>query len=256
MEFENKRVLITGGTSGIGLAAAEAFTSDGALVCIVGRSEKSLRKASEKINSERLHLIEGDVSTAEGCKKIVTKTAGKLGGIDIVVNSAGIWLEGPAEMVTDAQWNSVMDTNLRGTFFICRHAIPYLEKSSGCIVNISSDSGLVGNDLAAVYCASKGGITLLTKSLAVELARKNIRVNAVCPGDVATPMLDKAMETYGGGDDEAYIKDLLEVYPERPGRRFTRPEEVARCILFLASGKVEAITGACLSIDFGLTAGY
>jgi len=255
MEFENKKVLITGGTSGIGLSAAEAFLSEGATVCISGRTESSLQKVSATLRADALYLTAGDVSSAAGCAEIVTDAAEKLGGLDVVVNSAGIWLEGPAEEVTDKDWNAVIDTNLKGTFFICRHAIPYLEKSSGCIVNISSDSGLVGNDLAAVYCASKGGVTLLTKSLAVELARKNIRVNAVCPGDVATPMLDAAMEK-SGMDSREYIEELLDVYPERPGRRFTRPEEVARCILFLASGKVEAITGACLSIDFGLTAGY
>jgi NAD(P)-dependent dehydrogenase (short-subunit alcohol dehydrogenase family) len=179
-----------------------------------------------------------------------------MGGIDVLVNSAGVWMEGPAEEVSEEQWSEVIDTNLKGTFFMCRYAIPYLEKSAGCIINLSSDSGLVGNDLASVYCASKGGVTLLTKSLAVELARKNIRVNAVCPGDVATPMLDRAVEEHGGGQNDKYIEQLLEIYPERPGRRFTKPEEVARSILFLASGSVEAITGACLSIDFGLTAGY
>jgi NAD(P)-dependent dehydrogenase (short-subunit alcohol dehydrogenase family) len=255
MEFSDKKVLITGGTSGIGLATAAAFQKEGAEVCITGRTAQRLDRAASQLKTEKLHIVEGNVSTTKGCELIVTEAAEKLEGIDVVVNSAGIWLEGPAEEVTEKKWNAVIDTNLKGTFFICRFAIPHLEKSSGCIVNISSDSGLVGNDLAAVYCASKGGIILLTKALAVELARKNIRVNAVCPGDVATPMLDAAMKD-SETDSEQYIQELLEVYPERPGRRFTKPEEVARSIVFLSSEKVEAITGACLSIDFGLTAGY
>jgi NAD(P)-dependent dehydrogenase (short-subunit alcohol dehydrogenase family) len=261
MEFNNKRVLITGGTSGIGFTTAAAFLKAGASVCISGRSEKSLLDAADRLEKEAgtVFGMPADVSSSAGCQELVNEAAEILGGIDILVNSAGIWLEGPADEVTEEQWDTVIDTNLKGTFFMCRYCIPFLEESSGCIVNLSSDSGLVGNDLAAAYCASKGGVTLLTKSLAVELARKKIRVNAVCPGDVSTPMLDRAAINYiseNGGTVEEYTEELLKAYPERPGRRFTRPEEVAQSILFLSSSKVEAITGACLSIDFGLTAGY
>ena len=262
MEFNEKRILITGGSSGIGKAAAKAFLKNGAVVCISGRNADKLKKTVNELKqiSDRLYGIPADVSAACECEKLVAEAASKLGGIDVLVNSAGIWLEGPADEVTEQEWDTVVDTNLKGSFFMCRYAIPLLAENSGCIVNLSSDSGLVGNDLASVYCASKGGITLLTKSLAVELARQNIRVNAVCPGDVSTPMLDKAVaDCCGTGSDElpeTYLSSLLEHYPERPGRRFTRPEEVAQCILFLASDRIEAVTGACLSIDFGLTAGY
>ena len=261
MEFNNKRVLITGGTSGIGFSAAAAFLKAGASVCISGRTEASLLEAADRLEKEAgtVFGLPADISVPSDCAELVNETAEIMGGIDILVNSAGIWLESPAEEVTEEQWNNVIDTNLKGTFFMCRYSIPYLEENSGCIVNISSDSGIVGNDLASVYCVSKGGITLLTKSLAVELARKGIRVNAVCPGDVATPMLDRAAADYSaktGKTIEEYSEELLKIYPQRPGRRFTRPEEVAQSILFLSSEKVEAITGACLSIDFGLTAGY
>jgi NAD(P)-dependent dehydrogenase (short-subunit alcohol dehydrogenase family) len=262
MEFSNKRVLITGGTSGIGLSTAAAFLKEGASVCISGRSEESLLKAAAELeqDTDMVFGLPADISGTSGCKELVNEAVEIMGGLDILVNSAGVWLEGPAEDVTEDEWNMVMDTNLKGTFFMCRYAIPFLEESSGCIVNVSSDSGLIGNDLAAVYCASKGGVTLLTKSLAVELARKCIRVNAVCPGDVATPMLERAASDYldnePGATKEQYVQELLSAYPERPDRRFTRPDEVARSILFLSSDKVEAITGACLSIDFGLTAGY
>lgn len=257
MEFNHKRVLITGGTSGIGLATAEAFLKKGATVCISGRSEESLARAAGTLeqDADMIFGLPADVSERSNCEDLINDAVEIMGGIDILVNSAGVWLEGPAEEVTDDEWNMVIDTNLKGSFFMCRYAIPFLEESSGCIINVSSDSGLVGNDLSAVYCASKGGVTLMTKSLAIELARKNIRVNAVCPGDVATPMLDAAMKDSGMKEGD-YINELLDAYPERPGRRFTKPEEVARSILFLSSGEVEAITGACLSIDFGLTAGY
>ncbi len=261
MEFQDKRILITGGTSGIGLAAAAAFLKEGAEVCISGKSRKSISEAEAFLGSDknRLSAFPADVSMPADCESLVNRAAGELGGIDVLVNCAGIWLEGPAESVTEIEWNTVIDTNLKGTFFMCRFAIPYLEKSSGCIVNTSSDSGLIGNDLASVYCASKGGVTLLTKALAIELARKKIRVNAVCPGDVDTPMLDKAAAEYTaatGKNRNEYMQELLSLYPERPNRRFTKAEEVAQSILFLSSAKVEAITGACLSIDFGLTAGY
>lgn len=259
MEFKGKRILITGGTSGIGLAAARAYLDEGARVCISGRSENRLNRALESLGGARGDVvgIVCDVADTSSCERLVSETVERLGGLDILVNSAGIWLEGPAEGVTEKQWDEVIDINLKGTFFMCRYAVPHLETTSGSIVNVSSDSGLMGNDLAAVYCASKGGVTLLTKSLAVELARKNIRVNAVCPGDVDTPMLEKALRDYGHGETAGdYLEDLLSNYPERKGRRFTKPEEVARAILFLSSSRVEAITGACLSVDFGLTAGY
>lgn len=257
MKFLNKTVLITGGSSGIGLECARLFLSLGARVCITGRLQPKLDAAVRELRPEpgTLLTLPGDVCLPEDCRMMVEKTAEAWGSLDVVINSAGVWLEGPAENVQPEDWDRVMDTNLKGTFFICRYAIPCLEKARGCIVNISSDSGLVGNDSAAVYCASKGGVTLLTKSLAVELARKNIRVNAVCPGDVDTPMLQKA-QAESGEEAESYREGLLSVYPERPGRRFTLPEEVARCVVFLASPEIEAVTGACLPVDFGLTAGY
>ena len=157
--------------------------------------------------------------------------------------------------LTEADWDRVIDVNLKGTFFICRHAIPALVRTSGCIVNVSSDAGLWGNKGAAIYSASKGGVTILTKSLAVELAAQGVRVNAVCPGDVDSPMIAEQARTFGGGDPAGYLARLLEAYPQRPAR-FTRPDEVAELIVFLCSERATPITGAAISIDFGLTAGY
>jgi NAD(P)-dependent dehydrogenase (short-subunit alcohol dehydrogenase family) len=157
--------------------------------------------------------------------------------------------------MTEGDWDRVVDVNLKGTFFMCRHAIPALEASGGCIVNISSDAGLWGNKEAAIYCASKGGVTVLTKALAVELAPRGVRVNAVCPGDVDSPMIRYQAETFGGGDPGRYLADLLAAYPQRPAR-FIRPDEVAELVAFLCSERATPITGAAISIDFGLTAGY
>jgi NAD(P)-dependent dehydrogenase (short-subunit alcohol dehydrogenase family) len=171
------------------------------------------------------------------------------------VNCAGVWIEGPTDTMTEADWDRVVDVNLKGTFGMCRHAIPALEATGGCIVNVSSDAGLWGNKGAAIYCASKGGVTVLTKALAVELAERGIRVNAVCPGDVDSPMIRYQAEAFGGGDPEAYRARLLAAYPQRPPR-FIRPDEVADLIAYLCSERAAPITGAAISIDFGLTAGY
>ena len=257
-DWINKIVIITGGGSGIGKATAAKFLKKGATVYIIGRTETKLKEACQDLCSisDKIDFIPGDVSKVSDCERIVEKVVSKENKIDVVINSAGIWIEGPSDTMTEDLWNRCIDINLKGTFFMCRYAIPYLEKSQGCIINVSSDSGLVGNKEGAVYCASKGGVTLLTKSLAVELAERKIRVNAVCPGEVMTPMMEKAFIDYGQGDAKTYYKQLLKEYPQETHARFTTPEEVAEAIYFLAKPEVEAITGACLSIDFGLTAGY
>jgi len=257
--WNNKTVIITGGGRGIGKSAAARFLKEGASVYINGRTEAKLKETCGNLRSfsEKIDFITGDVSIVSDCERIVKKVVSKENGIDVLINSAGIWLEGPSDTMTEEIWNSCIDINLKGTFFMCRYAIPYLEKSQGCIINVSSDSGLVGNKEGAVYCASKGGVTLLTKALAVELAERKIRVNAVCPGDVMTPMMEKALIDYGQGDSNTYYKELLKEYPQKADHaRFTTPEEVAESIYFLSKPEVEAITGACLPIDFGLTAGY
>ena len=252
--WNDKTVIITGGGSGIGKSTAAKFLQKGATVYINGRTEATLKEACGELRniSEKVDFIVGDVSKVSDCERVVYKAGSKMGRIDVVVNSAGIWIEGPSDTMTEDLWDRCIDINLKGTFFMCRYAIPYLEKFKGCIVNVSSDSGLVGNKEGAVYCASKGGVTLLTKALAVELAERKIRVNAVCPGDVMTPMMEKAFKDYGKGDAKAYYRQLLKEYPQKPAHaRFTTPEEVAEAIYFLSKPEVEAITGACLPIDFG-----
>ena len=129
--------------------------------------------------------------------------------------------------MTEADWDRVVDVNLKGTFFACSRAIPELKKTEGCIINLSSDAGVVGTPETAVYTASKGGVSLMTKSLALELAPYLVRVNAVCPADIMTPMLQYQADTYGGGDPEGYFKRLLASYSQGEKARFITPEEVA-----------------------------
>ncbi len=258
MKFNKKVVLVTGAGSGIGFETAKAFLEEGAIVYLNGRDEEKLSRAGKLLVElpGEVNLLPGDVAQVKDCSAMIQSIERAGRGLDILVNSAGVWVEGRTDVMTEEDWDRTMNINAKGTFFMCRFAIPLLEKTAGVIINISSDSGLVGNKEAAIYCASKGAVTLITKALAVELASRGIRVNAVCPGDVESPMLDKAYHDYGGGDREKYFRSLLDHYPQGKSARFTQPREVAEAILFLASPNLQAITGACLSIDFGLTAGY
>ncbi len=256
MPVETRVALVTGAASGIGLATARRLAADGVRLALVDIDRPGLDRAIAELGDpDRARAIACDVGSFAACEQAVADALAWAGRLDIVVNCAGLWVEGPTETMTEADWDRVVDVNLKGTFSICRHAIPALVASGGCIVNVSSDAGLWGNKGAAVYSASKGGVTILTKALAVELAARGVRVNAVCPGDVDSPMIAYQARTYGGADPEAYLADLLAAYPQRPAR-FIRPDEVAELIAFLCSDRATPITGAAISIDFGLTAGY
>ncbi|MBN1834934.1 MAG: SDR family oxidoreductase [Spirochaetales bacterium] len=262
-EFSGKVALVTGGSSGIGRATARLLYARGATVFVGGSNREKLEHSLRELagppgsvaGQAGLHPALGDVRRVEDCARLVRETVDRAGRLDLVVNSAGVWVEGPAAEVSEESWDHVLDVNLKGTFFVCRYAVPELVRTRGCIVNVSSDSGVWGNDGAAVYCASKGGVTILTKALAVELAPRGVRVNAVCPGDVDTPMLREAVRRYGGRDPERYLAELVSHYRLGPGPRLTSAEEVAETIAFLASARASAITGACLAVDQGLTAG-
>jgi NAD(P)-dependent dehydrogenase (short-subunit alcohol dehydrogenase family) len=256
-EFKGKVILITGGSSGVGKVTAEKFSELDAEVYICGRSLKKLNKSKEefKMKGLKINTIEGDVSQVDDCNKVVNHVIDDAGRLDVLVNCAGVYVEGNTIDMSEETWDYVIDINLKGTFFMSKYSIPHLESSKGSIINVSSDSGLIGNAYAAVYCASKGGVTLLTKSMALELAEKEIRVNAVCPGEIDTPMFDDYVKSIDGLTKDKAVEESLKNYPKGT-KRIVHPEEVAESILFLASPKVEAITGACLSIDFGLTAGY
>ena len=247
--------LITGGASGIGLATAHRLAADGFTLALADIDTSGLERAVAELGPDVAYAIPTDVRSFDDCAAAVGAAVDRLGRLDVLVNCAGVWVEGPTDTMTEADWDRVVDVNLKGTFGMCRSAIPALEATRGCIVNVSSDAGLWGNKGAAIYSASKGGVTVLSKALAVELAERGIRVNAVCPGDVDSPMIRYQAETFGGGDPEGYLAKLLEAYPQRPPR-FIRPDEVAELIAFLCSDRATPITGAAISIDFGLTAGY
>jgi NAD(P)-dependent dehydrogenase (short-subunit alcohol dehydrogenase family) len=251
---DDRVVLITGGAGGMGRAIATRFLEAGAQVAISDLDPKRVEEARKALGA--VVGITADVTRVADCARMVTETVAKLGRLDVLVAAAGIWTEGPSDEATEAEWDKVIDVNLKGVFFTNRYAIPALEKTGGIIINIASDAGLVGNAGAAIYCASKGGVVLVTKALAVELAPRGIRALAICPGDVETPMLHYQANTFGKDDPQAYYANLRKRYPQGERARFIQPEEVAELVYMAASPRLGALTGAAVSFDFGLSAGY
>jgi NAD(P)-dependent dehydrogenase (short-subunit alcohol dehydrogenase family) len=247
-------ILVTGAAGGIGRAAAARFRDQGDTVVLTDVNADVLARVAPDLGIT--DTVVADVTVVADCERAVTTAVERHGRLDVLVNCAGIWVEGPTAEMTEAEFDRTIDVNLKGTFFMCRYAIPHLERTEGCIVNLSSDVGLVGSDGASIYSASKGAVALLTRSIARELAPKLVRANAVCPNDVETPMLEGQARDYGGGDPEGYYRALLATYPQRERARFIRPEEVAALIAYLASPEAAPVTGACVAIDFGSTAGY
>lgn len=194
--------MIAGGAGGMGLATALRFAADDARLVLADLPGPRLQEAEARVAGTGADVLALglDIRSASACREAVAGAAAWGGRLDVLVNAAGVWLEGPAGTVAEDDWDRVLDINLKGAFFLISAAIPHLAAARGAVVNIASDAGLVGNSGAAVYCASKGGLVLLSKALALELAPQGIRVNAVCPGDVATPMIEHQANAYGGGD--------------------------------------------------------
>jgi NAD(P)-dependent dehydrogenase (short-subunit alcohol dehydrogenase family) len=243
--------LITGAAGGIGGATVSRFVAGGWSVAAVDLAPIDT-SAIDPAGAEVLPVV-ADLRNVEDCRRAVTETTEWAGRLDAVVNAAGVWTEGPSAETTEDEWDRVMDINLKGLYFVSSAAIPHLTTTRGCIINMSSDAGVQGNAGAAVYCASKGGVSNLTRALALELAPLGVRVNAVCPGDVDTPMLHG--QAAASVDPAAYLDKLLRGYPQGESARFIAPAEIAELIWFLAQPSTGAITGANISIDLGLSAG-
>jgi NAD(P)-dependent dehydrogenase (short-subunit alcohol dehydrogenase family) len=244
-----KRVLITGATRGIGFATARAFLDQGARVAISGTTATSVTRARDALGHERTVAAVGDVGSVAGCQRLVAAAVAGLGGLDVLVNNAGVYVEGPFEAVDEAAWDRVIDINVKGLFFTSRAALPHLRASKGTIVNVASESGVWGYALGTVYCASKGAVINLTRALAIELA-PDVRVNSVGPGPVMTDMTRAQID--GAADPTAHA---LALNAWAPMKRIATPEEIAQAIVFLASDAAAYATGANLRIDGGSTAG-
>ncbi len=249
--FEGRVVLVTGGSSGIGYATAKAFLGEGAKVAITGRNLARLRRAEgELARLGTVLAVRGDVSKAVDAKRMVAETAKKLGPIDVLVNNAGVYLNKPVEAFSEKEYDEIMDINMKGAFLCTKYAIPaMIKRKRGAIVNVSSDSGLVGTAGSSVYCASKGAMVLFTKAVALDHAKDDIRVNVICPGEVHTPMLERDAAESGRGFEEYYNRLVAPI----PMKRAATAEEIARGILFLASDDASFMTGTALSVDGGTT---
>lgn len=245
-------VLVTGAGGGIGGAVAARFAAGGWTVVAADRTPPDV----SGLDGGPHRALGADLAQVAQCRALVAAAVDAAGRLDHVVNAAGLWTEGPVEDTTEEEWDRVVGVNLKGLFFVSAAAVPHLVATEGAITNLSSDAGIQGNKGAVVYSASKGGVSNLTRAMALELAPRGVRVNAVCPGDVDTPMLDFQARTYGGGDPQGYRADLLALYPQGSDRaRFVHPQEVAELVWFLAQPAAAPITGANLSVDFGLSAG-
>jgi NAD(P)-dependent dehydrogenase (short-subunit alcohol dehydrogenase family) len=246
--FEGKTTLVTGASSGIGRATALAFGRGGAAVALVGRDPHALDGVAREIGGGpgRAFALAADLTAEEDCRRVVNETVLVFGGLDVLVNAAGIIATGTIENTTFADWRRMMDINLDSAFRLMQLALPHLEKRKGNIVNVSSVNGIRAFAGVLAYCVSKAAVDQLTRCAAMELAAKGIRVNAVNPGVTVTNLHRRS-----GMEGERYAAFLEHSKTTHPLGRVGRPEEVAELILFLASEKAGWITGASHAIDGG-----
>jgi meso-butanediol dehydrogenase/(S,S)-butanediol dehydrogenase/diacetyl reductase len=247
--FEDRVAVVTGSASGIGRATAGRLAAKGATVVAVDRDAAGLAETVATIAAAggRAEARELDVSDPDACAALIDAVAAEHGRLDVLANVAGVLRFAHAVDHTRADWEQTLAVNLSGPWFLMQAALPHLEATRGNIVNVASAAGLVGQAYTSAYCASKGGLVLLTKSLAVEYASRKVRVNCICPGQVDTNLL--ADFTFPEGADQRLLDKLL------PLVRGAAPEEIAALIGYLASDEARYVTGAAWPIDGGQTAG-
>ena len=248
MNFSGKAVLVTGAASGMGAATAREFAHLGASVLLVDRNAESARQVADEIGADPPVL--GDVSDSEFCHQALQTAIERHGRIDVVVNAAGIILRADALGTTDRQWREMMAVNVNGVFFMSRAAVgPMREQGGGAIINFGSIWGDVAATGCVAYCATKGAVHQITRAMALDHAKDGIRINAVSPGEVNTPMLASGRTTRPTPEElQQLAQDTV------PMGRLAEPAEIAKVVVFLASDAASYMTGAIVPVDAGYTA--
>lgn len=247
MRFNNKIVVITGGAGGVGQSLVRLFAREGARLMIADMNEpgcQAMVEEARRLGAEA-DCLAGNLRDREYCDAVIARCVERFGGIDILLNNAGIIPRGTAEETTDDMWFTAMDVNLNAVFFLCRAAIPHMkQRGGGAIVNTSSVWGTYPGPAHVAYCTSKGAVAALTKNLGRDCAPLGIRVNAVCPHEINTPMIRSGFERRGLDPDKA-IEELNKTVPLG---RIAEPEDIADVIAFLASDQARYIAGECVEV--------
>ncbi len=255
-KLTGKIAIITGATSGIGKATALLFAEEGADLVITGRRAELGQRVEDEIRQRGVRgvFVQADHTRAGDCSRVVERTLSEFGRVDILFNNAGIVTSGTAETTSDEVWNATLAINVTAVWRMCKLVIPHMRRQGkGVIVNNGSDWSVVAGDDALPYVTSKGAVALMTKAMALDHARDNIRVNAVCPGDT---IVERWMEKgyFESSDPVTIEKAMKESSAYIPMGRFAQPEDVAKAVLFLASDDSSFVTGHLLLVDGGNTA--
>jgi NAD(P)-dependent dehydrogenase (short-subunit alcohol dehydrogenase family) len=252
-KLDGRVAFITGAGSGIGRAAAELFAAEGAAVAVVDLNGEAAEETVAKVVAEggRAVALAANVAVAADVEAAVARTVEELGGLDVLYNNAGVDSRGSVADAEEADWDRCFNVNAKGTFLCSRAAVPALSVRGGTIINQGSVAGLVAVPNFAAYCAAKGAVVALTRSMAIDLAPRRIRVNAICPGTVFTPLMEPMLRARGDGDLEAGLAKTVAKYPIG---HLGSPEEIARVALFLAGDDSSFLTGSIVTADGGMTA--